>query len=232
MNNMKRDKFFLLIGFKNIKLIVLNENNEILLNKEILINDTSLQENFKTLENFLDKNILDLEKKLNNYIKEINLIINYDDFFAVDLSSTQNFSNYSEGSEKVSNSLLNIKNNVIQNMPGYDLIHMIINQFIIDGKVYSFVPKDYEFHNLSFEIRFIWLKNNILKNFKKIFSKYQILIKNVSSYEYVNSFKNPLEENIFDLADKLANGLNQKEVLLNSNSSKNIGFFEKFCILP
>ena len=123
MNNIKKDKFFLLIGFKNIKLIVLNESNKILLNKEILINDSSLEENFKTLEKFLDKNILDLEKKLNNYIKKINLIINYDDFFAVDLSSTQNLSNYSEGSEKVSNSLLNIKDNIIENMPGYDLIH-------------------------------------------------------------------------------------------------------------
>ena len=77
---------------------------------------------------------------------------------------------------------------------------MMINQFIIDGKLYSTLPANNNYNNLYFEIRFIWLKNSILKNLKKIFSKYQILIKNISSYEYINGFKDPEMGNIFDLA--------------------------------
>ena len=228
MDNIKKNKFFLLIGLSQIKFTVLNENNKIILAKEIFIDDSSVQENFETLQKFLDKNIIELEKKLNNYIKEINLIINYDDFFAVDLSSIHNFNDYSKGSDKFSNFLLTIKDNVNQNMPGYDLIHMMINQFIIDGKKYSSMPKNNNYNNLYFEIRFIWLKNSILKNFKKIFSKYQISIKNISSYEYINGFNDLDVDNIFDLSDKMVNGHNQKEILFNNKSTKNIGFFEKF----
>ncbi len=228
MGNIKKDKYFLLIGLKQIKFIVLNEDNKILLDKEVSINDSSIQENLKTLEKFLDKNVFDLEKKLNSYIKEINLIINYEDLFTLNLSSIDNFNNYIKDSNKVSNFLLTIKNNVTQNMHGYDLIHMMINQFIIDGKEYSSISNDQNYNNLYFEIRFIWLKNDILKSLKKIFSKYEILIKNISSYEYVNSFEYPEADNTFDLADKLMNGLNQKEIFFNNRPSKNIGFFEKF----
>ena len=48
MGNIKKDKYFLLIGLKQIKFIVLNEDNKILLDKEVSINDSSIQENLKT----------------------------------------------------------------------------------------------------------------------------------------------------------------------------------------
>ena len=67
-----------------------------------------------------------------------------------------------------------------------------------------------------------------MTDLKKIFSKYGILIKNFSCYEYVNNFKKSEEDNIFDLADKLRNGLNKKEILFINRPLKNNGFFEKF----
>ena len=56
----------------------------------------------------------------------------------------------------------------------------------------------------------------------------QINIKNILSYKYINSFKNSAQDNIFDIAERLMNGLNQNEILLINKSSKNKGFFEKF----
>ena len=74
MDNQKI-KFFLLIGLKKIKLSALNENNKILLEKQIFVDDFSLDKNFKTLDEFLNQNIFYFEKKLNNHLKEINLIV-------------------------------------------------------------------------------------------------------------------------------------------------------------
>ena len=228
MNNLKNDKYFLLIGLNQINFTVLNENKKIILEKKVLTNDLSLNQNFENLENFLHQNIFDLEKKLNNYIKEIDLIIDYNDFISVDISTIDNFNNNIDQSINISNSLMNIKDNVINNMHGYNLVHMLINKFIIDGKEYSSIPKENDYESGLFEIRFVCLKSNILKNLKKIFSRYEILVKNVSCFEYVKNYNNSETDNIFDLSDKLRKGLNPQEILLTNKSSKNLSFFEKF----
>ena len=228
MDDFKANKFFLLIGLKQITFAVLSDSNKILLTKEFLLNSSSLEENFEALKNFLDQNIFDIEKKINYHVKEINLIINYDDFLTIDVSTLDDFNNYIDHSDKLSNFLVNIKNSVIDDTQGYNLIHMIINKFIIDGKEYPSIPEDNDHNNIIFEIKFVFLKRNIIQSLKKIFSKYEILIKNISSYKYVNDFKNSKVDNIFDLADKLKNGLNQKEILFFNKLSENKGFFEKF----
>ena len=227
MDNQKI-KFFLLIGLKKIKLSALNENNKILLEKQIFVDDFSLDKNFKTLDEFLNQNIFYFEKKLNNHIKEINLIVNYDDFISVDVSTTHNFNNNSNHFNNISNFLTNIKENVIMNMNGDNLIHMIINKFIIDGKEYSSIQNDIDYNNIFLEIRFIFLKSQIILNLEKIFSKYEILIKNISSYKYVSNFKTSNADNIFDLTDKLKSGFNPKEIFFVDKPPKNNGFFEKF----
>ena len=217
-----------MIGLNQINFTVLNENKKIILEKKVLTNDLSLNQNFENLENFLHQNIFDLEKKLNNYIKEIDLIIDYNDFISVDISTIDNFNNNIDQSINISNSLMNIKDNVISNIHGYDLTHMLINKFIIDGKQYSSIPNKDDFDNTLFEIKFVCLKKDTLQSLKEIFSKYEILVKNISCYDYVNNFKGSQADNIFDLSDKLQNGLNRKEILLIDKAPKKLGFFEKF----
>ena len=71
MDSSKKKKFFLLISLDQINFVVLSEDRKILLEKKSLVNDFTVNQNFKTLEEFLHQNIFDLEKKINNYIKEI-----------------------------------------------------------------------------------------------------------------------------------------------------------------
>ena len=228
MDDTKKNKFFLLIELNQITFAVLNEFNKIVFDKKSLTKDISFEENLKALENFLDQNIFNIEKEINIHVKEINLIINYDIFLPIEVSLSHDYSNYTSNSDKVSNLLINLKNNVINDTLDYDLTHMIINKFIIDGKEYSSIPKDNYYNNIIFEIRFECLKKNISQSLKTIFSKYEIVIKSISSYKYVSNFKNSKIDNIFDLTDKLKNGLNQKEILLFNKPTKNKGFFEKF----
>ena len=69
------NKYYLFCGLKKIIFTVLNKKNEILFNKEIIFNHQELNENFEKLQNFLDHNIIEIEKKLKSYVKEINLIV-------------------------------------------------------------------------------------------------------------------------------------------------------------
>ena len=227
MDNIKKKNFFLLIRFKKFVFSALNENDEIFFDKELLARNENSEENFKTLEKFLNENIFELEKKFNYYIKDINLIIDYKDFITINVSSSYNFNNTNNQTESYPNNLTNIKDSVLKNMDDYKLIHMIVNKFIIDKKDYSSIPSDINYKNIFLEISFICLKNDIIQNLKFFFSKYEISIKNISCFDYVNSFKKLETENIFILANKLLNGYNSKEVRFIKKPSENMGFFEK-----
>ena len=94
MDNDLNQKFFILIGFKKISFVALNSKNEFSFKKEILLNDNSIQENLNSLEIFLEKNIFEIERNLNLHVKDIFLIIDYDNFLKVNLSSIYNFKNF------------------------------------------------------------------------------------------------------------------------------------------
>ena len=72
------------------------------------------------------------------------------------------------------------------------------------------------------------MKLDTYKKYQEIFAKYQINIKNILNYEYVNSFKNSDQDNLFNISEKLINGSNQNEILFINKTAKNKGFFEKF----
>ena len=74
----------------------------------------------------------------------------------------------------------------------------------------------------------ICLKKSTINIFKEILLNYQISIKNISSFEYVNSFKTIETDNISVIAYKLINGLNSNEINFSKKNPKKIGFFEKF----
>ena len=222
------NKYYLFCGLKQIIFTVLNKKNEILFNKEIIFNHQELNKNFEKLQNFLDHNIIEIEKKLKSYVKEINLIVDDVNFISIDMSSTHNFKNTLNELNNLTTSLVDLKNNIKQHIFNYEIIHLIINRFIIGKKSYSSVPNDIKDENVFLEIRFICLKLDTYKKYQEIFAKYQINIKNILNYEYVNSFKNSDQDNLFNISEKLINGSNQNEILFINKTAKNKGFFEKF----
>tara|TARA_B110001452_G_C15213107_1_gene420734 strand:+ start:471 stop:935 length:465 start_codon:yes stop_codon:yes gene_type:complete len=152
MTNTVDKKCFILIGLKKISLSVLNSKKQFLYTKEILIDDLSIEENFQTLEKFLNKNIFEIEKKLKSYIKEVFIIVDYKNFFSVDLSFKHNFEGIEFNLDSMTNSLIDIKNQFKKNTTEDKIIHMMIKKYIIDENVYSLLPSTIGFNHLSLEI--------------------------------------------------------------------------------
>ena len=228
MDNDLNQKFFILIGFKKISFVALNSKSEFSFKKEILLNDNSIQENLNSLEIFLEKNIFEIERNLNLHVKEIFLIIDYDNFLKVDLSSIYNFKNFFRKPYEISNSLIDISNNFKKTAEDFEIIHTIINKFITDGKIYFKMPKEEVYKNIYLEISFICLQKNIIGSFKNILTKYQISLRKILNYQYISHFKDDNERNIYVIADRLIKGLNENEIFLVNKVRKNKGFFEKF----
>ena len=227
MDNLKKN-FFLIIKPNHFAFHVVSEDYKILLNEEIFYNVQNLENNANVIKKFLDENIFKIEKKFNIYIEEIYLIIDDKNFINVDISLIKDSKFLSTKIENISNDLSNIKESILKSNIDFELVHMIINKFIIDKKDYLVLPEQINQKKIFLEIRLICLKTKALINFKKILSRYQISIKKIFNYEYVDSFKLDRTDNISLVAIRLINGLNQNEINLQKQNLKNRGFFEKF----
>ena len=223
MDNKSENRFFLIIKKQKILLTTFDQIEGPILIKEIFIDDYSINKIYYSLENFLKNNIFKIEKDLKNFIKKIYIIFESDSFFVAETSIKHNF-NYN----KISDTLIDIRNQFNKHSLEYETIHMVINRYNVNGATYNILPAEFDNKNLVIEINFICLEDKIVSNFRKIFSKYQISINKILSYEYLKNLNNYNGKNIFKLANDNINRLNENEVFIAKKTLKNQGFFEKF----
>ena len=228
MTKLKNCSFFLSIGASDIKFEAIDENDKIFFSKNDLVDNLSNTKNFEILEKFLKNNILNIEKELSSYIENINLVIDHNDFLFANLSMKYNFDGINFNVNHFNNSLIELKKYFKNTISNHEIIHMVINKFIIDGKVYSKLIEVSNYNKICIEIKFICLDRSIVKNLKNILSKYQIFVKNIICFKYLQEFENFNNSKSTIIAQKVLNGLNQNEIFYKKKSSKKHGFFEKF----
>ena len=226
MNNISENRYFLLIQKKKIFFQALNIKNEIIFKKETFIDQYLSNNTLSQIENFLEKNIFEFEKNLKVFIKEINVIFESDYFFKVGSSISHSIKNEKFEYTDMNNQLIDIKNNFSKHSPSDRIIHMVIDKYIIDGTEYKFLPKNLDFKTMIIQINFICIKKQIIIDLKRIFSKYEISIKKIFHYDYLNNIKNSGKD-IFEIATDSIYGLNMNEVIILRKTSRKQGFFEK-----
>ena len=224
----KSINFFLLIRPKNFAIYAIDEDRKILFKDDIPHYDKTFEPNSLSIKKFLNKNIFMLEKKFNLFIEDINLIIDHKNFIKIDFSLTKNFKYLSKQTDISLNDLSNIKESILKNNTDFELIHMIINKYIVDKKVSVTKLRDNFQKDIFLEIGMICLKKDTMDGLREILSSYQISIINTFCFDYVNSFKTVENENISVVAYKLHKGLNSNEIIFRKKTPKKIGFFEKF----
>ena len=72
------------------------------------------------------------------------------------------------------------------------------------------------------------MNKKVIENFKDIFSKYQIFVKNIICFEYLKEFENFNNSKSTIIAQKVLNGLNPNEIFYTKKAFKKHSFFEKF----
>lgn len=228
MKNDNDFKIFVFISLKKLIITVLNSNNQTIYKKEILLTKPSNQLNFDIINKFLDENIFIIEKTLNKFVNNIFLILDYDNFFSVNLS-LKNKTVLSELNNKDINSLLiEAKNECKKTLDGNKIIHAKIDKFIVNNIEYFSLPQKINCNNLSIDINFICLPIDFIKNLEKVFNKYQISISKIISYDYLRNFFDHNDGQLFDIAAKILEGYNENEVILMNKSIKKKGLFERF----
>lgn len=229
MNDHQEFKTFLNLGSENFLITVFDQNNNKIFEdkffKEKNINEINDDE---LLNNFLDKNIFKIEKLTDNYIKKINLVIDKDIFMSTQVSIKQKSYGKKITFFEMKQMLSEIRELIKENNSDHSVIHMLIENYVINGQTHKNLDIELNCDDLILEIQFVCLTHKFVKNLNDKFKNYQIEIRQIFAGAYVRNFTNRLDLSINEMALKIMNGENPNDVKIISKNPTKKGFFEKF----
>ena len=196
--------------------------------EELAVKDQSDNKNFEKLDQFLNHNIFKIEKKLKSFVEKIDIILDLDIFFPVEISIKNN--NYEDyiNLKNLNYLLYEAKEVCKKTIDHKKIIHMIISNYQIDNKIYSSLPDNIKCSSYSLDLKLICISNSLIREIEIILKKYHISLNQLLSGSYIKNFFLNDERDIFLMAKKMIDGHNPNEVILKDKSKKNQGFFEKF----
>ena len=229
MNEEPKFDTYLFIDSKKLVICVIEKKTfKILFKEEKLLDDHNEDSNLKKLDNFLAKNIFKTEKILKNFVKDAHIILDDKEFLPIEISIKKDHNGNSISQENLINPLNVLKNLCQFSFKDKKIIHMLIENYQIDGKDYSFLPENLKCKNFSLDIKFICLSKNLIEHYESILKKYHILVNQILNAEYIEQFQDLQNPNIYTTASRIISGYNNNEISLVNKTLKSKGFFEKF----
>ena len=203
-------------------------NNKLVYEDKKMINDISKKIDLNLLDDFLKKNVFEIEKKIGNFLNNIFLIIDYDIFFSVKISIKKNYSGDLITLESLNYLLNESKKDCIKTILGRKIVHITIDNYRIDEENYSLLPENMSCEFLSLDVNFLCLSNEYIKDLEDVFKKYHILLSKIFSANYMRSLFSQNEHDLTKMAVQVKDGYNVNEVVLVEKKQENKGFFERF----
>ena len=229
MNEELKFETYLFIDSKKLVICVIEKKTfKILFKEEKLLDDHNEDSNLKKLDNFLAKNILKIEKILKNFVKDVYIILDDKEFLPIEISIKKDHNGNSISQENLINPLNVLKNLCQFSFKDKKIIHMLIENYQIDGKDYSFLPENLKCNNFSLDIKFICLSKNLIEHYELVLKRYHILVNQILNAEYIEQFQDQQNPNIYTTASRIISGFNNNEISLVNKTLKSKGFFEKF----
>ena len=107
----------------------------------------------------MSENIFKIEKNINGFIKNINLIIEKN-FLEIKISIKKD--NYDKIIDKkiLNYSLGDAKRQVKENYKNHEIIHLLIEKYFINDQTYDYFPLNKKADNLIIDLSFLCLSKN------------------------------------------------------------------------
>ena len=202
--------------------------NEKIYSEKLEIEENSAELKFSKFDEFLNLNIFKIEKKLNNFIKDIYVILDSKEFHSIKLSIKKDNNGNLLNSKTLIHPLNDLKNLCQSNLQNKKIVHFLIEKYLVDNKFYKTLPENVNCNIFSLDTEFICLSKNLIENIEKILKKYHISLNQILSASYLEKFKDNTDNTIFTTASRIISGHNSNEVLLIGKINKKQGFFERF----
>ena len=137
-----------------------NKTNEKIYSEKLAIEENSTELKFRKMDEFLDSNILKIEKKLDSFIKDIYVILDSKEFHSIRLSIKKDNNGNLINSEALIHPLSDLKNLCQSNLLNKKIIHFFIEKYVIDNKFYTSLPENVKCNIFRYRIYLPFKKFN------------------------------------------------------------------------
>ncbi len=172
--------------------------------------------NIDLIENTIKKNIESIEEKLNCVFKDVTVILDHSHYTCINISGFKKLNGSQVLKENISYILNSLKLAVTENEKEKTIIHIFNSKSILDDKRIENLPIGLFGDFYSHELTFFLIKNNDLKNIKRLFNKNNLSIKKI----FIKNFIEGVE-----LIDKDNNTETFFKIKINKNNS-DLSFFD------
>ena len=192
MNNKNFQTFFD-CGFSKVRAGAFNRSHP----HEAFYTESEFFRDQSNLELKIQKIVTSLEKDSNEYIDKINLMIDSSKMFSVGISLSKKLDGSEIKKTNIQFLVQEAKQQILKHYINHKIIHIIINNYTIDGVDYSYLPDEIKCDFISIDILFICLPKDIVLYYKDVFLKSNILVDQIicSSYARSINYKNNLHLN-------------------------------------
>ena len=182
MNNEIFQTFFD-CGFSKVRAGTFNTNNH----DEAFYIDSKFFTDRSNLELKIQKIVTSLEKDSNEYVNNINLMLDSSKMLSIGISLFKKLDGSKLKQTNIQFLVQEAKQQILKYHINHNIAHIIINNYKIDGVDYSYLPDEIKCNSLSLDIFFICLPADLVLYFKNIFSKSNILINQIICSSYAKS---------------------------------------------
>ena len=182
MNNENFQTFFD-CGFSKVRAGIFNTNNS----NEAFYIESEFFTDRSNLELKIQKIIASLEKNTNEYINNINLMIDSPKMLSVAISLSKKLEGSKLKPANIQFLVQEAKQQISKYYANHNIAHIIINNYKLDGIDYSYLPDKIKCDFISLDILFICLPIDLVLYFKDIFSKSNILVDQIICSSYAKS---------------------------------------------
>jgi cell division protein FtsA len=208
MNNKNFQTFFD-CGSSKVRAGTFNTNN----NNEAFYVDSEFFTDQLSLELKIQKIVTSLEKKSNEYIDNIHLMIDSAKMFSVGISLSKKLDESKLKKKSIQFLVQDAKQQILKYHTNCNIAHIIINNYNIDGVDYTYLPDEIKCNFISLDILFICLPTDLVIYFKNIFSKSNISVDQIICSSYAKSINYKENLNLNGYVSFIDVGFNKTSVI-------------------
>ena len=184
--------------------------------------------NFKLITTLLKENIRKLEKDLGFFLNNGYISVKSKTYQNILFSVKDTYDERKLDKEVIIKLVKGAMQEFYNSEKNLTILHVIINKYVVDDKVYNIFPEWKKFKKIVLEIELICLNKNLINKLTKLFNECKIDLKKIISHDYAKKFLNENKDDTLCLsAYKIINGANQSEVILIENTEEKHSLFDR-----
>ena len=228
MTNKKSQSFYLAIVDHNLHLSYFSseEGNSNYQKKYLMPDSLDDNLNLSILTKFILEKVKGFEKDVGSFIEEVNVITDakYNQF---SLSLKSKHSSYQIKETDIVRLISDAKQLIMRNNKNCHILHVLVDQYIIDGKEYFEFPENLDYKEFILDVSFITINSSTVKMLNRILKDCNIELKKIVSHQYSSRFADKKDPNPCNAGKKVIDGINPLEVKIHNLKAKTQGLFER-----